>query len=144
MSDIETRYYPKIPGTEAIPFLVHAWGKLIERDLCEPGDIFLDHENGAVLAFVGGVAVGAISYSYAEWNRKMWIQIGFVKPPWRRMGIYTALWQRLLGVAADIGCQSIVSATNIGNAPMRATSAKFGRQETQVTLVYKLDRQAWR
>jgi predicted GNAT family acetyltransferase len=131
-------HFPKIVNTPAVPFLVHAWDDLLRNRLCDPHTIWMQWDDGAVLAFSDGEPVGAISYAVSEWDAAVYVRIGYVPPELRGQGIYRTLWGHLVTISRNCGAKVIRSATNIGNRPMRAVAEKLNRTEEQVTLIYRL------
>jgi ribosomal protein S18 acetylase RimI-like enzyme len=58
-----------------------------------------------LIAEVGGTAIGQllITKEWSDWRNHVfwWIQSVFVAPAYRRMGVYTALYDKVLEMAGD-------------------------------------------
>lgn len=130
--------FKKMVNTPAVAFAARAWVAMLDDRLCDPTVIWLQWDDGAILATVDGEPIGVITYNYSEWNRTIYVRLGFVSPDRRGLGVYRKLWERLISVAQELNCYEVRSATNIGNRPMRAVAERLGRAEEQVTLVYRL------
>lgn len=99
-------------------------------------------DNQVLVAFVGDYPVGVLVYSKEDYAKRWFINLGYVAPPLRNKGVYKALWNKLVELAAAAGTVQIDGITHIDNAPMRAVAEKQGRVETGVLLSFKLPSKA--
>lgn len=115
--------------------LVDAMKELYQNNLgpsCPP----IHPEYDAVCAYgkYTGILLGVITYR--KYPSYIWINIGYVCPDARRLGIYTAMWRELVDIARESNIGRIEGSTHLNNAAMRAVYKKLGRTETFVTGTY--------
>ena len=125
-----------IIGTPALPLAVEAWDELIQKGLVANYVQPIAWDSQAVVSYLddADVPVGLITYAHQKCNKLFVITLGYVMPVWRRRGVYTELWERLVVEAQDAGVQVISSSIHVDNMPVRELSKKLGRAEVSVNI----------
>jgi GNAT superfamily N-acetyltransferase len=92
----------------------------------------------AVVGYWADEIVGAILFDLPDKGITLSVCHGFVRPEYRKLGIYTQLWNALVKEARKREARNIWSATHLRNSAMRNFWAKHGRQESFVSGYYYL------
>lgn len=127
-------HYDGLNRTPALPLAVEGWFRLFQQGLA--GDtVQVQWDHNSLVAFDNDdVAMGIITYAHLEYLKSLTVCIGYVRPAYRRLGVYRALWDALVGKATEMKASVIDSSTFIENAPMRAVASDQRRRETSVNL----------
>ena len=95
---ITTEHVENINRTPAVLLALKGATEIIEDGF---GDSVLlvqwDHE--AIIGYVADEPVGVITFSHTKWVRQLDVSIGYVRPEFRRMGLYRAMWSALVAEA---------------------------------------------
>jgi ribosomal protein S18 acetylase RimI-like enzyme len=114
-------YVPEIEGTPVVGFLARAWVDLLDNNLWDSTLILLTRELQCVYAtqehpkdpLSGFTAqpsiVGAISFYYDEDDKFVSINLAYVDPDLRRMGIMAAMFAEVQRHAKEQGAQYIAN-----------------------------------
>jgi GNAT superfamily N-acetyltransferase len=141
---IEIVHYDKISRTPAAVLATRGWLEDVERGLGED-TINVAWDQQAFVGFAGAAgggertAVGVITWAHIEWRRELFVHQSYVLPPWRRRGIYTALWGTVVEKARELKVAKICSITHVDNTAMRAAAQVLGRREEGIVLVFDLE-----
>jgi ribosomal protein S18 acetylase RimI-like enzyme len=109
----------------------------LNRGVGDPHSCGLGWENKALVAFEEGAAVGLIVYSEQEWKKTFFIEMGYVRPAFRRRGFYRALFKHLTARAREKEFRSISGTTHVENREMQETNRALGRQAAWI--IYRYD-----
>jgi ribosomal protein S18 acetylase RimI-like enzyme len=125
-----------INSTPAAELAVRGWLENVENGLSD-GELNM----GANLnAFVGYAQNGrdVLPVGVITWDvdaARIWVHQSYVLPEFRGRGVYSAMWNELVGHAQGLpNVRSIQSATHVNNKAMRTIAARQGRRETGVIL----------
>jgi GNAT superfamily N-acetyltransferase len=134
---IETEHFARLNLTPAVEIALEG-----QRDLIVSGMgteiINLHGDYRAILAKIDGESAGVIVWSVQEWISDAFIHLGYVRKPFRRRGVYRALWNALLATARDKELVSVSGVTDTNNAQLRNVALALGRVERSVGLHFKL------
>lgn len=102
---------------------------IAEISMAGMGDPQLADQNGVLWVEDGaGNPVGFLAYSWDEEAEEIWIELSFILPEYRRKGIYTALFERLVQIANRKGASSVRSGIHPNNEPMLKAAVSTGRE----------------
>lgn len=132
---LSTTFYDGLSRTPAYELAITGHLELLERGRAENVVAVLwDHK--AVVGFVDGLPVGVITFQHTAWMKQIDIAIGYVRPEFRRRGLYRAMWAALVEKAQELKAEVIFGGTAIDNAELRATAKALGRVEMAVVLKF--------
>ena len=94
--------------------------------------IALNYELSAMVAYDAGTIVGLMIFEDTRWQSALTIVLGHVLESYRHMGVYTALWNKLVQHAQELGRPKIEGATHVGNQTMQMIMEHHGRKPTSV------------
>ncbi len=99
-----------------------------------PGDGGVPYywKDKAICAVLDGEIIGFIAYRLEDGDGALSLMCGYVVPMYRRGGVYTKLWSKLVEIAKESKCARIWGSTHVDNKPMREFYKKLGRVETHV------------
>ncbi len=138
MMDIEIKHYSGLNYTPAVLLAAEAQYSLLSENMSEPLiSTFWDDE--IILATIDNDSAGLILWKYSEWVKTVNIHIGYVRPKYRRFGVYRKMWYALIDKAREAKAKNIMGTTHIDNIGMRETARSLGRKEISVNLVYSLE-----
>lgn len=131
-----------INNTPAAELAVRGWLDAVENGWSDGN---LNMASG-LRAFIGYtqngrdmLPVGVVTFSIE--SAHVWVHQSFVLPEFRGRGVYSAMWNELLGHVAELpNVRSIQSATHVNNKAMRAIAARQGRREIGVILQIDITR----
>lgn len=126
-------HYEGLDGTPAVEIALRGQSECI----ADGGERFvaLHWSYNAITATVEGHVVGVIVWvDQMKESKRIWLQLGYVLPAFRKKGIYSHLWRALVGKAQALKCPEIHSATRIDNHAMRDVAKAQGRVEYAVSL----------
>ncbi len=92
----------------------------------------------AVTAYWDDQIVGFIIFSHEEKEVTLDIRLGYVRPEYRRRGVYRQVWTALVEHARTLGVLRIWGGTDVRNEPMRKFWASVGRKEESVSGHYAI------
>ncbi|MEI9917081.1 MAG: GNAT family N-acetyltransferase [Methylovirgula sp.] len=122
---IET--YEGISATPALPLAVEGWHELIKRKLADDQMIF-NWDSNALVAFVGKKPVGVLLWAKIEWQKRAYVNLGYVQPDYRRRGIYRQLFAGLVEKAREAKLREIQGITYTKNSALRKFAGIRGAQ----------------
>lgn len=140
----EVKFYDGLYQTPALELAVRGWLDCVERGFGE-GALNIGWDQKAYVAFAptnlsergrGMVPVGVCTFEYMAPFKKVWIAQSYVIEPYRGLGIYRMLWERVVLKAIELKAVKVESGTHPLNTTMRAIARKLGRVETGITLTY--------
>jgi GNAT superfamily N-acetyltransferase len=135
-ADLKIDHYAGIDGTPAVAIALR--GQLECLEYGGEVAIGLHYSYNAIVASIGAETIGVIVWHEQKEWRRIWLQLGYVLPEYRREGIYSVLWEELLAKAYELKVDAICSATAAANERMRTIAKKQGRVEYAVSLRYRL------
>jgi ribosomal protein S18 acetylase RimI-like enzyme len=136
MTDFTSEFIPQLSGTDYMAYAIKTNHLLIEEGHADRDILAVNYDDSAFICLYGGEPVGILVFSITPWRKEVTIKLGRVQPEFRKMGIYTALWNRLVDYAGRKECTSIRSAVKFDNKPMRRLLAEQGRHEESIHSVY--------
>lgn len=133
---IRVDFVDGINGTPAAELAVRGWLDTLEHGYSD-GTINMQAELKAFIGYAQNgrdmLPVGVVTF-FVD-NARIWVQQSFVLPEFRGRGVYSAMWNELIGHAQDLpAVRSIESGMHVNNKAMRAIAARQGRRETAVIL----------
>ena len=135
---IDVVHFEQINRTEAYPLALEGHVELLRQGLAEPVES-VSWENEALLAKQGsGELAGVLVFGHQKWNRSFWVQLGFVRPQFRRQGVYRAMWRQLVTIAQARKIPVILGATSVSNTDMQRVMAQLDRSAYAIQYAYKV------
>lgn len=126
-SEVRIESYARVLGTPAVLLMPAAWTEWVENKLIDAWSMpFVEHDH-ALLAYEGDTCCGFLTYR--DYTNELWIASSYVVPHCRRRGVYTKLFEKLKGIAADQGMARISSGVYTGNHAMLSTATSVGRRK---------------
>lgn len=105
----------------------------IDNALFRGADI-IHWTNGAITARNnGGTIAGLMVFQILEHSKTLWINTGYVSPPFRRQGIYTKMFDRCVEFARERKLTCISGATSYINTDMQEIMMEMGRKPVSIT-----------
>lgn len=104
-------YVPEIEGSPVVEFLARAWVDLLDNNLWDKSLILLTRELQCVYAATtcGRHITGAISFFYDEDEKFVTINLAYVDPAFRRMGIMSDMWAEVVRHSKEQGALHIAN-----------------------------------
>jgi len=124
-------YYDGLQHTPAIPILVQGWHELLLAGKADNVCI-INWDHHALVMFKDDDPVSVISFNVAKWVKTAYIQIGYTKPAYRKLGLYRMLWVKLIEKCQELELAIIEGGTHLDNTESRAMMAALGRREFSV------------
>lgn len=142
---IETVYIDQINNTDALVLAIEAHYELMKAGLSNPMQM-VGWDNSAILARTEGhlrtgtimIPAGVITFEHAKWQKRVYIQLGYVKPEYRRQGIYRAMWDELVRKARELNAKQIMGVVSAQNHDMLAAAKSLGRYQHSINLAFDL------
>ena len=128
-------HHDGINHTPAFAIALEGHLALIREGLAPEAQI-VSWDDQAILATIDGEPVGVMLWRKPDHWRDVTLDLGYVRPAFRRLGVYRAMWDALVVCAQDCGARRITSVTSVDNADMRAVAVKLGRREATIGLWY--------
>lgn len=147
--------YPHTNNTPAAVLATRGWLEVLEDQGADPIlNVYWDHK--ALVAFGRCITpsdpdssgpseewypVAVLTWQHLEAFDQVFINIGWVSPPWRRRGAFTALFEHLVDVEVpklEKPVRQIQFGTSVRNKRMRGVGAKLGFVEDAITLTMRL------
>lgn len=126
-------------GTPVLALVVQGWHEGLTQGYLDPFENPINWDDEAIYATHNdGEIVGVLCWAHQEWNKVAVIRFGYVKPEYRRQGIYGFLHADFMDAAKEKKVLRISSATFIRNIPVRGAALKRGDFEHKVTLEHDL------
>lgn len=94
--------------------------------------------SSAIYAECDGKIVGVLAWKRIDWQKQLWIEVGYVLPDYRRRGIYRKMFERLVEKAKALSVRSIAGGVDPDNLAMRHVADSLGRKATSITYEYEL------
>lgn len=135
--EIKILHFDGINQTAAFAIALEGHLALIREGLSQPAQI-VSWDDRAIVAMIGDEPAGVMNWREVKHWREVSLDLGYVRPAYRRRGVYRAMWNALVVKAAEVGARRIIASTHVDNAAMRATAAKLGRYEAAVSLWFDL------
>jgi GNAT superfamily N-acetyltransferase len=124
-------------NTPAIKLAVSGWHALLQAGFADEGGCVVQWDQKALLGWVEGdgrqCPVAVLTYYDRPAMNDMWISLAYVLPEWRRKGVHTALFARLVEKAKEAKRRAICSGAHINNTASRQAMLAQGRVEQFVT-----------
>jgi len=123
-------YVPEIEGTPVVGFLARAWVDLLENNLWDKTLILLTRDLQCVYVTVSDDRiVGAISFYYDEDDKFVSINLAYVHPDFRRLGIMSEMFAEVGQHAKEQGAQYIANVCYPGNTAIQEFCKSAGGYE---------------
>jgi ribosomal protein S18 acetylase RimI-like enzyme len=130
-------YVPEIEGTPVVGFLARAWVDLLDNNLWDKSLILLTRDLQCVYFTTQGAAdpegkhiiIGAISFYYDEDDKFISINLAYVDPAFRRIGIMSDMWQEVVKHAKEQGAQYIANVCYPHNDAVQSFCRSVGGYE---------------
>lgn len=116
---------------------MEAWNDLLQRGMTG-GSILVDWEQCAFYAEEDGQVVGVLTYKVYDHDHSLYIAVGYVKPEYRKQGVYRSLWDAAVEKAREKSCTHVTGVTHWDNAEMQAVMKHMGREPRYITYEYDL------
>lgn len=135
---IRCEVYNRIDYTPGLKLALRAQLELLDADRM-PAEVCIYWDDHCIVAFnPDNIPIGVITYKYLEYACTVHITIGYVSFGWRRMGVYKAMWERLIAEARKLGALKITGVTSNDNEPMLKCAHSLGREKEATILNYFL------
>lgn len=129
----------KLAGSDATDIAVEGWWDLIQRGLMGDKEYLLQWNNSALLARdEAGQIVGVLLYQDVDWQNRVGVVLGYVRPTFRRKGVYGKLWAALIEQAQVLGRARIEGATHKENDVMQHVMQKLNRSATRIVYNFEV------
>ncbi len=140
---ITVRHYDCVNNTPAFRLAIAAQEDMVAEGFASE-TIVIRGDSPVLVAFFDNpeneprikVPAGFITYTHNRGNRSIALNVGWVKPDYRRRGVYRTLWERLVEKAQELGAVKILGGTHVANARMRAVGRALGRYEVFVEMAF--------
>lgn len=133
---MEIKHFRQISGSRAMEIAIEGEAFLHAQGFSSP-HLHVQWNHEALVADVDGEAAGILVYADVDWKNEVWVVLGYVRPHFRRRGIYRALWEALVVRARQAGRPRIGGDTSIKNKAMQQTMEALGRRP--VAIIYDFD-----
>lgn len=131
------KFFDGCNGTPALPYIYYA-----QHELHKAGHgieaLNFSHDSKAFVAFDGEVPVGIILFDDYRWRNTTFVLLGFVTEAYRRQGVYTELWNKLVARSQEEKMPIIEGGTHITNVAMQRVMEAQGRVATHLTYTFKV------
>lgn len=136
---MQIRHVKSIAGTKVHKAALLALHELVQTGAAR-GDTMPFNYDDPAFYFVTpdkGEIVGVLAYRPSEWNKDIWVCLGWVREDYRRRGIYRAMYMKLQGLRDEKFPDYTISGgvTIDNNATMSKVMNALGRK--CVVLVYR-------
>lgn len=112
-------------GTPLATLITAAAGELQAAGLSPNIDTTAPWDCKALFAESDGTIVGFLCWKITEWRQEAWICLGYVKPDYRRQGVYTMLYQALRAECKRLKLRSIAGGIHhLNTAVIKAAEAQ--------------------
>lgn len=122
----------RIGSSPALGLAVEGWNNLFLEGHNSDG-VCLQWDQSLVWASVGPIPVGLIAWTYVESQQTIWIWLSYVKPQYRRKGVFRKMYSRLQQVAIEKKAVKISGGMKFNNLPMMSAARKCGRAQESIT-----------
>jgi RimJ/RimL family protein N-acetyltransferase len=112
---------------DAVELAVMGWLELIQKIGDSDGSLKIGWDHRAIVAQNDGLTVGVMTWSDEEHLGRLWINLSFVRPDFRRRKVHTIMFQELVEKAKELGRRRIGAGTFVGNKKSLAAMKKQGR-----------------
>jgi GNAT superfamily N-acetyltransferase len=129
--------YDGINNTPAPALIAQAWTEMLTAGTVS-NETVSSWDNQALVAFYGEAPAGLLTYDHVKYRKLVWIQLAWVAPAFRRLGIYRKLWDRVVIEARRLEAVKIQGGTALNNTVMREAARKMGRAELYVVTNFDL------
>jgi hypothetical protein len=132
-------HYVGINHTPALILGMKGWLEIYEAGLAQCVLPF-SWDNNAVMCTDNGHEVGVIVWSEQKWCKSAYIIMGYVKPEFRRIGIYKLMWNNLVEHIKKNHPDLIKleGGTHPKNMDMREVMHRLQRKATSYNYTYDL------
>ncbi len=125
---VAVEHRSRMDDLEACAFAVSALNALVHEGFSTRDRATYKTSDAAVIARnEGGDIVGVIVFHNQATPPRTFIALGFVSPSWRRHGVYTRLYNKLVTIARGSGSTSIESEVHPDNINMLKIAESQGR-----------------
>jgi GNAT superfamily N-acetyltransferase len=126
-------------NTEALALAVRGWSQLLDAYQIDLGACAVAWDHKAIICVAGpDNPIGVLTYTKQDWANQFVIVLAYVKPPHRRQGIHTAMFNALVRRAEEQKISVILSGSSIRNMVSRAAQRSQGRIESGVITRFKV------
>lgn len=127
---------PTVQTEFVLQTALEGWLELMKSDYCSPDLLILSWDNPCVIVRGHGVGAesvcGVIVYALTEWNKTLYINLGYVRPSHRKLGLYKMMYQELIGIARSKDMKKIRGSIASENIDARRMAISLGRSEVGV------------
>lgn len=134
---IEVKSFDQMAHKDVTLLATLGWVENVEHGLSS-GELNSHYSYKAFVAYVDGAPVGVVTWEKLGSSNRLWINQSYVKPEFRRRGVYTKMWEYVVEKAKELKVFEIASGTHPNNAEMRAVAKKLGRTETGIIMSMKV------
>ena len=113
-------------NSRAFRFLVCEYAEHIKRGFGDDEMSFCN-ESHVCYMMEGDTCIAAITWMYDPTRSAAWTLFSAVREDWRKHGLYTKMYQSVIGKAKQAGAIAIYSGVSVDNESMLSAYAKLGR-----------------
>lgn len=127
-------------SNKVVAFALMGYAETI-KGLPESSSVMPELDTPAIVAYsdtTRETPIGILCYFEMEDKPSYWIALSYVDPKWRKQGIWTTLWERLVSTAAKNKIRYVESGIAYENKAMQAAAKSVGRVPTAITYSYEV------
>ncbi len=122
-----------LASSPALPLIVQGWAQMLEKGMADPHSPNVVSSDHHVLwvedTQEANQVVAAMSYMNYQSSNTFWICVSYVRPEYRRLGLYKTMYSRLKQLARKGSYSSICSGVVESNTVMQETAQSTGRKK---------------
>lgn len=117
--------------------IAEGWNEILQAGNGEDA-VCPNWDQEAIVAKVDGDVAGVLTFVEFEAYRHIWIYLSYVRPRYRRQGLFRKMFDRLTEIAREREVPEIQSGVSARNTTMQKVNARLGRKVESLTYSYKV------
>lgn len=134
----EVQHVERAAKSRAFSFLAHAWVELLEAGYCDDDQCAFNWDSPLFFIEIEAEIVGALVYRVTDWNRELFIKLGYVHPSHRGKGLYRALYEAAVAKARELKMLTVTGCVDTRNTEMQKVAEALGRKPVYIGYVQEL------
>lgn len=91
-----------------------------------------------IAAIVDGKVVGIVTFTVSEWANYLWVHLSYVRPQYRRQGLFRTMFEKLTEIAQEREIPEICSGVSARNTAMQKVNVRLGRKIESLVYSFKV------
>lgn len=121
---MKIHYVNKIEGSQVVRFVARAWCALMDDEQWDKNSVLISAELQCVFAIEGRKIVGCLTFHVD--NGEAIVNIAYVIPAFRGMGVYKLLHDKFIDVSKEQGAARAVNICYPSNVGIQEACKKLG------------------